>query len=499
MNTKPEPSTKSILDMTADESRNFLLKPASYCSIDLPGYIDFAGVLDATVKALGSDQLASMRKKEPRDVVDVSYTLYANKDGRYSWRPFEIIHPALYVSLVNALTKDTHWKTIKDRFQNFAASPRIDCLSVPIESHTKRSDQAEQVTQWWQGIEQRSVVLSLDYQCVFHADISDCYGSIYTHSIPWAVHTREVAKGNRDDLELVGNVIDRSIQDMRESQTNGIPQGSVLMDFIAEIVLGHADELLSKNLEEKGVSDYQILRYRDDYRVFVNNPEDGELILRILTEVLIDLGLKLNATKTSHALPVIPASLKADKWAWLLHKQRDLNLQKHLLGIHAHGTEYPNAGSLMIAMSGFHKRLMRYRQIQQPLPLIGIALDIAYHSPRVFPACAAVISRLLQELDTDQERQVVLEKILNRIRKLPNTGTMEVWLQRISLPIRANLEYKEKLCKLVQYPGDSLWNNDWISSKKLLRALKHDIVDRDALREMSVVVKPNEIDLFSYE
>lgn len=485
--------------MTAEEACTFLLKSASYCSIDVPDYLNFTHVLTETAKVLDSAKLSSMQDHSPRDEPGVNYTLLANKDGRHAWRPFQVIHPALYVSLVQILTAEDAWKLITDRFTAFSSRPRIDCLSIPVESQTKRSDQAEQVTQWWQGFEQRSIELSLEYSYVLHADISDCYGSIYTHSIPWALHTRPIAKATRKRSDLVGNEIDGAIQDMREGQTNGIPQGSVVMDFIAEMVLGYADELLAERLDAAGVTEYHILRHRDDYRVFVNNPELGELILRTLTEVLIDLGLKLNGSKTSQAQPVVRASLKPDKWAWLLHKQRDLNLQKHLLGIHAHGTEFPNAGSLMIAMSAFHKRLMRAKKVRAPLPMIGVALDIAIHSPRVFPACAAVISRLLQELDSDQERRDVLQKVLTRIRTLPNVGTMEVWLQRISHPIQAELSYEEQICEIVRRPGGNLWNNDWISSNPLLTALGHDIIDREALTNLSVVVQPDEIDLFSYE
>lgn len=40
---------------------------------------------------------------------------------------------------------------------------------------------------------------------------------------------------------LLGNMIDTYMQGMQYGQTNGIPQGSVLFDFIAEIVLGYAD------------------------------------------------------------------------------------------------------------------------------------------------------------------------------------------------------------------------------------------------------------------
>jgi hypothetical protein len=59
---------------------------------------------------------------------------------------------------------------------------------------------------------------------------------------------------------------------MRHGQTNGIPQGSVLMDFIAEMVLGYADTLITKKLKEiKCDKDYQILRYRDDFKIGSQN------------------------------------------------------------------------------------------------------------------------------------------------------------------------------------------------------------------------------------
>jgi len=55
---------------------------------------------------------------------------------------------------------------------------------------------------------------------------------------------------------------------MTYGQTNGIPQGSVLMDFIAEIVLGYTDLELSHKINQLKIEDYQIIRYRDDYRIF---------------------------------------------------------------------------------------------------------------------------------------------------------------------------------------------------------------------------------------
>jgi hypothetical protein len=46
----------------------------------------------------------------------------------------------------------------------------------------------------------------------------------------------------------------------------------VLMDFIAEMVLGYIDERLSQCLDKK--MDYRIIRYRDDYRIFTNSKKE---------------------------------------------------------------------------------------------------------------------------------------------------------------------------------------------------------------------------------
>ena len=182
----------------------------------------------------------------------MNYTIYSNKDGRYAWRPFQLIHPAIYVDLVNRVTTPATWTRIKERFAEFSNDRKIQCLSIPQESLTKRRDQGAQVLHWWQGIEQASIELALDYNHVFHADITDCYASVYTHSIAWALHSKATAKQERNNKDLIGNVIDGAVQDMRHGQTNGIPQGSVLLDLVAEMVLGYADLQLSGKVATLG-------------------------------------------------------------------------------------------------------------------------------------------------------------------------------------------------------------------------------------------------------
>jgi len=190
---------------------------------------------------------------------------------KYAWRPFQLIHPALYVSLVHEITKEENWQTILHRFSEFPANRNIQCLSLPVVSLSGETDKAELVSHWRYTVEQRSIELSLEYDYLIETDITDCYGAIYTHSIAWSLHSKGYAKANQRNSSLLGNVIDKHIRDMRHGQTNGIPQGSALMDFIAEMVLGFADKELSEKIENSPIKDYCILRYRDDYRVFVNN------------------------------------------------------------------------------------------------------------------------------------------------------------------------------------------------------------------------------------
>ena len=492
-------SERSLLLMTAAQARAFLLKSESYCGIDLPIYFTFSRVLSGVSKEMSSKALNTMSSK-PRDHEGVNYAMLSNKDGRHAWRPFELIHPALYVSLVHKITEINQWKVIRERFKEFQQLGNIKCLSVPLEATPQRKDKAAQILNWWQGIEQGSIELALEYNYAFHADITDCYAAIYTHSIAWSVHGKAKAKAARNNKALIGNIIDCHIQDMRHGQTNGIPQGSILMDFISELVLGYADLGLSDRLKASGITEYRILRYRDDYRIFVQSPQIGEAILKALTETLIELGLKLNASKTTGAQLIVSNALKPDKRAWLRSRQGDLSLQKHLLIIHAHGHDFSNSGSLTVALTHFHERLNLIKRINNPLVLVSIATDIAYTSPKAFPVCSAIISKLLSVLTAKSERVNTIHKIHAKLSQLPNTGHMEVWLQRISHSFVPALSYKETLCRLVKGDPIALWNNDWINSKELKAALDPaKIVNRAKLRSLKAVVRPKEIEVFASE
>lgn len=259
---------KRLIDIGPDEARQHFLKGSSYFNEDCPDYIGFEPILAKVAELMKGKSLSDFQAQRPADSSDVNYSFTTNKDGRFSWRPYELVHPAIYVALVDVICTPSNWAEITSRLTSFENRAVESCES-PLRSLGYQSDLAAQVSSWWQKVEQQSIVHSLEFSHLIHTDVTDCYGSLYTRSIPWALHGKEHAKQYKRDKTLLGNQIDFPIQSGRYGQTNGIPQGSVLTDFVAELVLGWVDSQLTNELGN--ANDFKILRYRDDYRTFANS------------------------------------------------------------------------------------------------------------------------------------------------------------------------------------------------------------------------------------
>ena len=502
---------KQITEFSHTEAKVFFLKEKSYFSFDLPQYFVFQKLLEEVDKKLNGRPLSGFygnsitgngqqKAVYPFNCENVNYTLLNNKDGKFAWRPLQLIHPAIYVSLIQKITEKDNWKLIVDKFKEFQVNPKIKCHSIPLQSDSKQSDKAVTVGNWWQSIEQQSIELALNFEYVLQTDISDCYGSIYTHSISWALHTKPTAKIKKDDKSLLGNLIDKHLQNMSYGQTNGIPQGSVLMDFIAEMVLGYADFQLSEKIKRANITDYQIIRYRDDYRIFSNNPQNAEHITKLLTEILIELGMRLNAQKTLVTKNVVRDSIKPDKLFWITAQKRTRGLQEHLLLIHDLANRFPNSGSLNKALIKFFSRIKSIKESKQNIKvLISILVDIAYKNPKSYPIAMAILSKLLSLLEKPEIQEKILNAIATRFDKIPNTGHIKLWLQRITIKIDRDKNYNEPLCEKVNNKSKKIWNSDWLNAdfQKLLNETS--IIDEQIINDIDVVINQEEVQLFKPE
>lgn len=492
---------KNVLSLTANEAKGFFLREESYFNFDLPPYFEFKNLLKSIEKEIGSKKLSDFynSKLQPQDLEEVNYKLLSNKDGKYAWRPLQLIHPALYVNLVNLITEKNNWKKVRDRLSYLLKNSRgIDCASLPVVSTYYEKNKAAQIVNWSTEVEKKSIVNSLEFDYLFHSDIVDCYSAIYTHTISWALHDKNTAKKERGNKKLVGNQIDWQLQAMSNGQTNGIPQGSVLMDFLAEIVLCYIDSLLAEKIKPLKRTDYKIIRYRDDYRIFTNNPQIAEQIIKELTDILNGFGMKINSSKTLGSSNVIHSAIKPDKLAWIINENVYSDLQNELYAISNFAERFPNSGTIVIQLKNFYEKVSKLTKKDKKgniKVLISIATDIAYKNPRTYPIIAAIISQLIDFLSKKDKEQII-SKILTKFKKVPNAGIMQLWLQRITIKIGSGYDYSEKLCNKVINKNTTIWNSDWLNPnfKKIINS--YNLVSGDTLKKLGAVISNEEVELF---
>ena len=490
---------KRLIDLSNEEARVHFLKGSSYFNGDLPRYISFEPILSEVASILNGGNYAQFKAASPNELSNVNYSFIANKDGKLAWRPYELIHPAIYVSMVNVICDKENWQFIKTRLGEFENGV-VDCCSAPVMSVDHQTDVATQIKNWWQSVEQRSLTYSLEFSHLLHTDVTDCYGSLYTHSISWALHGLDEAKNGKGKNSLLGNKIDSHIQAGRYGQTNGISQGSVLMDFVAEIVLGYVDEQI--NLDLMGSKDIRILRYRDDYRIFSNSDERAEAVLKIVSDKLRTVGMRLGLSKTFSCRNVVEGSIKPDKLAGIelqdLGNSNAKTIQKQLLRLHSFGQRFPNSGALRRLVGEFHTSVSKQTDAPDDLDVqVAIATDIAFVSPATFPAVAGILSHLIS-LAPSEEKVRLWTKVREKMARVPYNGYLEIWLQRVTQPKAVGIKFKsnEPICKIVNGESLQLWECSWISNDALKKALEiSKIVVADA-GDVAEVVQPEEVELF---
>lgn len=136
-------------------------------------------------------------------------------------------------------------------------------------------------------------VARLGRRYVLRTDITRFYGGIYTHSIPWALHTKATAKANRS-AALLGNRIDYWLRLGQDQQTVGIPIGPDTSLVLAELLMQRCDqELLTKTSDMKG------FRFIDDYELSFRTRTQAEDAFHLLQACLAEYELTLNEKKTT--------------------------------------------------------------------------------------------------------------------------------------------------------------------------------------------------------
>jgi hypothetical protein len=143
---------------------------------------------------------------------------------------------------------------------------------------------------------------------VLVTDLNAFYPSVYTHSIPWALHGKAYSKKTRGDYSLLGNRLDLALRNAQAQQTIGIPIGPDTSLAVAEILAAAVDERLPQYVQENSH------RYIDDLECGFTHASEAESAIASIQNAFAEFELSLNPRKTH--VTELPLPLEA---FWVPH------------------------------------------------------------------------------------------------------------------------------------------------------------------------------------
>lgn len=508
---------KTIFDLSADEALDFLMQNDRYVTTEMPEYLNFDPVLAFAREHIADTSIDKCLKDiNPENMSDANYDIMLNKDGRYAVRVLSLSNPFLYYLLAREICTPEHWAAILDDFKVFGSAPHIQAVGIPVIPADKENfHKATTILNWWNRFEQMAVKLSLDYRYMFATDITNCYGTIELQTVEKALSR----KGTASEVDVKTDIM-RILTMLRQGRNIGLPQGSTLYDIVAEIVLGYADMLLHEELERDGITEgYEILRYRDDYKVFADNKDLLERISYKLQHVLEGLNLRLNSAKTRISDSIITDSIKPDKLAYIYNtpiynnkKCCDFDgIQKQLLFILQFGRQYPDCGQMRMLLSKLSTWIEEYIEnvaknqkskakpkveakpgeedaedkktqkrpgtiIEDIMAMSAIAAQIAAENLNSAHYALKVISQMLSTISDEQvengeqaSKDEIVTKVLNRLGSMQNSDYLKIWLQNLAVKAEYKGDYSfadgkgNGLCHLVCGADANLWSNSFLA------------------------------------
>ncbi len=522
--------TKNVLSLDSKDAMDFFLKSEQYHGFELPEYFVFDELLQ-NVKRIVEDtpyEECLQNGISPENLSNVNLDILLNKDGHYAVRPIVLANPFLYYFLVREICNESSWILIKKLFEKFQVPHITSCAMPVIPKGTEPFHKSTTIINWWNSMEQRSIELSLEFRYMFVTDITNCYGSVNPQAFDWVFSLKDTRFENGNKNSISKN-IQKYLRAFQQGRNIGIPQGSAIFDFIGEIILGYSDLLLHEAIHKAGISNpYEIIRYRDDYRIFCNDKDVLEKISYILQHVLESLNFRMNSKKTKISNSIVTDAVKSDKLAYIYNtpifnkKGCDFDsFEKHLLYILMFARQYPDSGSIRTMLSDIDNRiedwLKPYEEEVTTIPILedgepktekvtkqrrlvggsvhamsAICTQIALENVGCCHYALRVLSRMVDSLKDENEKSTIVNLVYTKLCKQPNSDYIQLWLQNMTYQqdkITGKSPYKMRLCRVVDRNKKvELWNNEWLKPNLYSNLHYDNVVDAEVLKKVTPVI-----------
>lgn len=235
----------------------------------------------------------------PNSNSERDYIRYSNIRNINVPRPLAIPDPFAYANLCRFVS--SIWTNITDHFENKTNDETYKVSRIHIRKLFEKDGLFEMNYKnfFMDGEPYQDIVIRAKY--IAQADIANCFPSIYSHSISWALVTKQYAKSNRGH-GLWFNQIDSLTRNLKFGETNGLLIGPHVSNLISEIILTSVDHELTKK-------EFKYIRNIDDYTCYAGSYEEAEKFILTLSEELKKYELTLNSKK-SKIVPLPKAEVK---------------------------------------------------------------------------------------------------------------------------------------------------------------------------------------------
>lgn len=226
---------------------------------------------------------------------------------QHGWRrDFTIVNPVAQYHLAKLIADN--WKSI--------AAHLADSYSAQDLAITDRASRAIPKPDF-ELVRLRHLEVTAEYNYVLIADVSRFYGTLYTHAIPWALHSKSWCKGTLHKPEYaasLGDQLDRAVRRGNEDQTLGIPVGPDTSRVLSEIVAVSVDRQLRTEL---GLTRDRAVRHVDDWYIGFDTLGEAEAAMAVLSAACRDFQLEIHPEKTrcvhvpKETVPPWPTALRS--------------------------------------------------------------------------------------------------------------------------------------------------------------------------------------------
>ena len=162
--------------------------------------------------------------------------------------------------------------------------------------------------------------------------------------------------------------------------------------------------------------------------------------------------------------------------------------------------KYPNSGSLVVFLTNTFNNCVKSmkRKPKEYKQIISIIVDIMYNNPRTYPICVAILSRMFKLIKNKTEINNYVNLILNKFKTLPNTTYLEIWLQRITIPLDRSKKYSEEsICEKIYNKESTIWNSEWLKDNIKKVFDENLIINEKEIESLELDITNEEVDAFS--